>query len=240
VTVPDLAPALDRDATPAAGRASAVLFDMDGLLVDSEPLWTVAEEELAASLGGEWTRDVKAAIIGTRLESAVPIILESYGAPSGPDDVAAAMQFLLDRMVAMFEQQLPLYDGAAALVDALHARGVRLGLVSSSYRVLLDAAVRDLGDRFDVTVAGDEVVLGKPDPEPYLTACRALGVDPATVVVVEDAPSGVTAGEAAGCRVVAVPSIAAIQATPTRPVVTRLVDIDPDWLIDLPATLEDC
>jgi HAD superfamily hydrolase (TIGR01509 family) len=237
VTAPDTERTGQRTAAPNGGvdRAAAVLFDMDGLLIDSEPLWTVAEQELAASLGGQWSQQIKAVVVGTRLEYAVPAILDWYGVANGPAEVAAATTFLLDRMVELFDEALPLSDGAVELVEALRERGVKLGLVSSSYRVLVDAALRDMGDvRFDVTLAGDEVRHGKPDPEPYLTTCLTLGVDPAATVVLEDAPSGVTSGEAAGCVVVAVPSVADIAATPTRPVVTRLADIDPDWLIGLP------
>lgn len=108
-------------------------------------------------------------------------------------------------------------------------------MVSSSYRVLIDAALDRLGrDRFPVSVAGDEIAHGKPHPEPYLTACARLSTDPRECVVLEDASSGVASAEAAGCVVVAVPSVAPIEATPTRPVVERLADIDVDWLLSLP------
>ncbi|HET7408466.1 MAG TPA: HAD family phosphatase [Mycobacteriales bacterium] len=218
-----------------SGVAAAVLFDMDGLLVDSEPLWTVAEEELAAEFGGVWSEQIKAAIVGTRLDVSVPAILEWYAVPPTPDRVEWAASFLLRRMVELFESELPLAPGAVTLLDALGARRVPVGLVSSSYRVLVEAALGQLGrERFAVTLAGDEVGHGKPHPEPYLTACAALGVDPAGCVVLEDAPSGIAAAEAAGCIAVAVPSVAAIVATPRRPVVESLADIDPDWLLSLP------
>jgi HAD superfamily hydrolase (TIGR01509 family) len=216
-----------------ARRAAAVLFDMDGLLIDSEPLWTVAEIELAASLGAEWNDGIKTAIIGTRLDVAVPTILEWYAVPRGPVEVAAAMKFLLGRMVELFHDRLPLMPGALALIDGVRALGVPTALVSSSYRVLVDAALDELGrERFEVTLAGDEVSHGKPSPEPYLTACQRLGVEPAAVVILEDAMSGVTSGEAAGATVVAVPWVAPILATPRRPVVKSLAAIDPVWLVD--------
>jgi HAD superfamily hydrolase (TIGR01509 family) len=214
-------------------RAAAVLFDMDGLLIDSEPLWTVAEIELAGSLGGQWSDGIKTQIIGTRLDVAVPIILEWYAVPRGPAEVAAAMEFLLDRMVELFHDRLPLMPGALELIDGVRALGVPTALVSSSYRVLVDAALDELGrERFEVTLAGDEVTHGKPSPEPYLTACRRLGVEPAAAVILEDAMSGVTSGEAAGATVVAVPWVAPILATPRRPVVKSLAAIDPVWLVD--------
>jgi HAD superfamily hydrolase (TIGR01509 family) len=215
--------------------AQAVLFDMDGLLLDTEPLWTIAEIELADSLGGTWGDDIKAAIVGTRLDVAVPTILRHYGVPDTTDAVDEAKAFLLRRMVELFSQDLPLHAGAVELIDELRARAVPTALVSSSFRVLVDAALRLLGThRFDVTLAGDEVRHGKPDPEPYLTACTRLGVAPAHAVVLEDAMSGVLSAEAAGCPVVVVPFVAPIAPAERRHVVTALTDIDVDWLLGLP------
>jgi HAD superfamily hydrolase (TIGR01509 family) len=212
--------------------ADAVLFDMDGLLIDSEPLWTVAEIELAENLGGAWSDSLKATIVGTRLDVAVPKILEWYAVDSRPEAVASAMEFLLARMVELFRKQLPLMPGAFELIDGVRALGVPTALVSSSYRVLVDAALDSLGrSRFDVTVAGDEVGHGKPSPEPYLRACTLLGVAPSRCVVVEDAMSGVESGEAAGATVVAVPWAAPIAPGPRRPVVASLTLIEPAWLV---------
>lgn len=188
----------------------AVLWDMDGLLVDTEPLWTQAEHELADRLGGVFTADAKAAIVGTRLDVAVPLLLQHFGRPVTPAAVAAAAAWLLDRMVQLFEQPLPLRPGAAGLLAELAAAGVPQALVSSSYRVLVDAVLQHGTGPFATTIAGDEVVSGKPDPEPYLTAAARLGVDSASCVVLEDSPAGVASGEAAGCAVVAVPSVAGV------------------------------
>lgn len=221
---------------PAGRRAAAVLFDLDGLLVDSEPLWTVAEEELAARLGGVWVTELKAAVVGTRMDVSVPTILRYYGAEPTPLLVADTERWLLARMCELFAERLALRPGAGELLAALAGLGVPLALVSSSYRVLVDAALaRFPGDPFATTLAGDEVARGKPHPEPYLTACARLGVHPAATVVLEDSPAGVAAGEAAGCRVVAVPSVTPIPPTPTRPVLASLHDADPAWLLALPA-----
>ena len=220
-----------------AGCAQAVLFDMDGLLVDTEPLWTVAEVELAERLGGVWGDEIKAAVVGTRLDLAVPTILRHYGVESTPAAVGAATTFLLGRMVELFATDLPLHAGALELVDAVRERGTPTALVSSSFRVLVDAALALLGaHRFDVTVAGDEVTHGKPDPEPYLTACERLGAAPAASVVLEDAMSGVRSAEAAGCHVVAVPFVAPIPPAPRRTVVGTLTEVDVDWLLGLPCS----
>lgn len=214
--------------------AQAVLFDMDGLLVDSEPLWTVAETELAIRLGGTWNDEVKAACVGHRLDSAVPIILRHYDVEPRPEVVAEAVEFLQRRMVEQFETSLPLHAGAVDLLDELRVRGVPTALVSSSWRALVDAALRVLEAPFDVTLAGDEVTHAKPHPEPYLTACARLGVPADRAVVLEDALSGVLSAEAAGCAVVAVPFVAPIEPQPGRWVLPALTDIDVDWLLSLP------
>lgn len=205
----------------------AVLWDMDGVLVDTEPLWTLAEVELATALGGEWSAEIKAAVVGTRLDVAVPTILRWFGAPDTPRQVAETSGWLLGRMVELFGSALPLMPGAAELLAELGAQGVPTALVSSSYRVLVDAVLAQGAGPFALSVAGDEVQRGKPDPEPYRRAAGLLGVDPARCVVIEDSPSGVASGEAAGCAVVAVPSVAgvAFSATPRRLVAPSLARI---------------
>lgn len=185
----------------------ALLWDMDGLLVDTEPLWTRAEHDLAAHLGGTFTAQTKAAIVGTRLDVAVPIILRSLGVPATPEAVQDGAQFLLDRMTELFATPVGLRPGAAELLAQVAAVGIPQALVSSSFRVLVDAVLAHGAGPFAVTLPGDEVGAGKPDPEPYRTAAERLGVDPRRCVVLEDSPAGVASGVAAGCAVVAVPSV---------------------------------
>lgn len=216
-------------------RAAAVLFDMDGLLVDSEPVWYDVEAAAVERLGGTWAPEHQAALIGGTMDASCRYMLEHTGASMTPEQLADE---LIAEMAIRFRTGLPLHEGALELVDAVRAAGVPTGLVSSSYRVLVDAALERLGrERFDVSVAGDEVRHGKPDPEPFLTACERLGVPASATVVLEDAASGVASAEAAGCVVVAVPSVAPIQATPRRFVVERLVDIDPGWLLTHPVSV---
>jgi HAD superfamily hydrolase (TIGR01509 family) len=219
-------------------RAAAVLFDMDGLLLDSEPLWYAVEEAAVQRLGGTWGPQHQAALIGGTMDASCRYMIELTGADVSVEELS---DMLVDEMVAHFRSgTTPLHDGALELVDAVRAAGVPTGLVSSSYRVVIDAALELMGpERFDVSVAGDEVTRGKPDPEPYRTACARLHVAPSFTVVLEDAIHGVLSAEAAGCAVVAVPSVAPIEATPRRPVVARLVDIDAGWLLSLPGGVDD-
>jgi HAD superfamily hydrolase (TIGR01509 family) len=217
----------------SAARVAAVLFDMDGLLIDSEPVWYDVESAVVARLGGVWTPADQAACIGGTMAASCRYMIERTGASESAEQLSEEM---VDEMVARFRRYLPVKDGALPLLDALRERGVPLGLVSSSYRRLMAAALDTLGvDPFDVTVAGDEVTHGKPDPEPYLTACELLGVDPSDTVVLEDADTGVRSAEAAGCIVVAVPSVAPIEAAPRRHVVPSLSCVTPDWLLGLAA-----
>ena len=211
----------------------AVLWDMDGLMVDSEPLWTAAEEELAGALGGTWDAEVKARIVGTRLDVAVPTILGHFGAEATPEAVATTSAWLLHRMVELFRaDELPLLPGVRELLAALAAEQVPMALVSSSYRVLVDAVLAGGLGPFAVTLAGDEVEHGKPAPDPYLLAAQHLGVDATRCVVLEDSPAGVASGEAAGCAVVAVPSVPGVQLEPgpRRLVVPTLAGTTPDDL----------
>ncbi|MCW2716160.1 MAG: HAD-superfamily hydrolase, subfamily variant 3 [Frankiales bacterium] len=216
---------------------AAVLWDMDGLLVDTEPLWTVAEHELASRYGARFTAAAKAAIVGTRLDVAVPLLLGHFGVEPTPDRVAADTTWLLARMVRLFDRPLEPLPGVTQLLGSVAHAGVPQALVSSSYRVLVDAVLAQGTGPFATTVAGDEVTRGKPDPEPYLTAAARLGVPPDQCVVLEDSPSGVAAGRAAGCAVVAVPDAAAASLlTGARTlVVASLTDVD---LTDLAALVD--
>lgn len=209
----------------------AVLFDMDGLLVDSEPVWSVAEAEVMDWLGGPWNLDVKAQCVGRRVDESCRILVSIAQSQVDP---RAVEERLVGRMCELFRASLPLLPGAVALLDAVRAAGLRTALVSSSYRALVDAALETLGkDRFDVTVAGDEVVNAKPDPEPYVTAAGALGVRPGECVVVEDSAAGATSGTAAGCHVVVVPNVVLVPPAPGRVVVPSLTDVTVERLAAL-------
>ena len=216
--------------------AAAVLFDMDGLLIDSEPIWYAVEAAAVERMGGTWAPEHQIALVGGTLDASCRYMIELTGANVAVSELS---DLLIADMAAAFRDGLPpVHDGALELIDGVRAAGMRTGLVSSSYRVIVDAALDLLGrERFDISIAGDEVMRGKPDPEPYRTACDRLGVAAGDTVVLEDAASGVISAEAAGCVVVAVPSVAPIEATARRAVVRRLADVDVDWLLSLPGRL---
>ena len=211
---------------------AAVLWDMDGLLVDTEPAWTVAEVELAELLGGVWSGQLKANIVGTRIDVAVPRILEHYGRETTAEAVAEASSWLLTRMVGLFAAEIALRPGVADLLASLAEAGVPQALVSSSYRVLVDSVLAHGLGPFATTLAGDEVEHGKPHPQPYLTAAARLGVDPRDCVVLEDSGAGVLSGQAAGCGVVAVPSVPGVSFIPESRLAVRssLAGLDPSAL----------
>ena len=211
--------------------AAAVLFDLDGLLIDSEPVWFEVEHAVVTRLGGVWAHADQAACIGGTIDRTCAYILERIGPVIEATELANE---LVVTMAARLRESLPLRDGAAELLDGLRDRAVPLGLVTSSYRLIVDAALDAVGhERFLVTVSGEDITHGKPHPEPYLKACAGLSVDPAHVVVLEDAPYGVMSAEAAGCVAVAVPEVAAIEPTPRRPVLRSLREADVDWLLAL-------
>lgn len=207
-----------------AGGLAAVFFDMDGLLVDSERLWFEVERQIMARLGGTWRDEDQAALVGGSLTRTVTFMLERSGSAVEPSAVA---RWLLDGMAERLRDHVPLRPGAERLLDEVGAAGPPMALVSSAFRVLVDAALDGLGrDRFDVIVAGDEVVWTKPDAEPYLTAARRLDVQPCRGVALEDSPNGLMSAENAGCPTVAVPSVVPVTPLPGRTVVRSLLDVD--------------
>jgi HAD superfamily hydrolase (TIGR01509 family) len=189
------------------GALRAVLFDLDGLLVDSEPLWFEVERAVMARLGGQWGPGDQEALIGGSLDRTVAYVLAKAGRPppGGPGQVA---RWLLDGMTKlMLARGVPVQPGARELLAEVAAAGIPYALVTSSARQIMDAALAVTGMSFPVTVCGEDVRRTKPDPEPYLLAAARLGVPPPGCVVLEDSPNGVAAARAAGCAVIAVPSV---------------------------------
>jgi HAD superfamily hydrolase (TIGR01509 family) len=206
------------------GGLRAVLFDMDGLLIDSERLWLEVETEVVAWLGGTWGPEQQKDLVGSSLDLAASYMLELTGADVPREAVGARM---LDGMVERLRSGVPMMPGAKDLLTQVRDAGVPAALVSSSHRVLMDAALDAIGrEFFAVSVAGDEVSRSKPDPEPYLTAAARLGAVPGRCVALEDSPPGVAAAEAAGCVTVAVPCLLPVPPAPGRTVVGSLREVD--------------
>ncbi|MFF2022637.1 HAD family hydrolase [Streptomyces sp. NPDC058171] len=216
-------------ARPADGSAlQAVLLDMDGTLVDTEGFWWETEAEVFAGLGHRLDDAWREVVVGGPMTRSAGFLIEATGA----DITLAELTVLLnDGFERRISRALPLMPGAARLLAELAAHRIPTALVSASHRRIIDRVLHSLGHRhFTLTVAGDEVERTKPFPDPYLLAAAGLGADPGRCAVVEDTATGVAAAEAAGCRVVAVPSVAPIQAAPGRTVVSSLEQVDLPFL----------
>jgi HAD superfamily hydrolase (TIGR01509 family) len=202
---------------------AAVLFDMDGLLVDTEPLWLETETEVMARLGAPWSEQDQEALLGGSMQRTVSYLLAKAARPAPPDTVA---RWMLDGMLERVRAgRVVMRPGARELLAEVAAAGMPYGLVTSSQRAFADAVLAATGMVFPVAVCGEDVTATKPAPEPYLLGSKLLDADPACCVVLEDSPNGVASATAAGCRVVAVPSLVPIPPAPGRLVVPSLRDV---------------
>jgi HAD superfamily hydrolase (TIGR01509 family) len=201
----------------------AVLFDMDGILVDSEPLWFEAETAVMARLSGQWAEGDQHALVGGSMTVTVAYLLGKATRPATAEQVE---RWLLDAMAGLLrDRPLPAMPGAKDLLAQVAAAGLPHALVTSSEREIMDAVLKAMPASFPVTVCAGDVSACKPDPECYLLAAAKLAVDPRRCMVIEDSPNGVAAAEAAGCLVVAVPGIVPIPAAPGRLVVSSLLEL---------------
>lgn len=214
---------------------AAVLFDLDGTLLDSEDLWWAAECSVVSAWGGTWTREDQAHCLGGPLERVTAYMKERTGAPQTPEAIGEELLATMESLLRAGD--LHWRPGALELLSACRAAGVPTALVSASHRRLLDAVADAVegypgmpDPAFDVTVAGDEVNEGKPHPEPYLEAARLLGVEIGRCVVIEDSPTGVASGQASGAFVLAVPHLVEIPDHSRRRVLATLRDVTLDDL----------
>jgi HAD superfamily hydrolase (TIGR01509 family) len=207
----------------SATRPAAVLFDMDGTLVDSEKLWGVALQDLAVRAGGRLSEKARLAMVGTSMPVSMAIFREDLAQPDRPYDADVA--WLTDRVADLFADGLDWRPGARELLLAVRAAGIPTALVTSTERRLAEVALKTLGaENFDVS---------KPDPEPYLTAAGLLGVPVGECVAIEDSPSGVASAVASGAVVLAVPSDVTLPSTAGIQVRASLLGIDPAFLAAL-------
>lgn len=206
----------------------AVLWDMDGTLVDTEPYWIATEFEIAERHGGTWTEEHARALVGADLLDAGAYIAEHAGLDLTPTEI---VEELLDGVVAKIRADIPWRPGARELLAEMRRTGMRCALVTMSWRRFADAVIDALPEgSFDLTVTGDEVSRGKPHPEPYLVAAQRLGVDPRRCVAIEDSPTGAASATNAGCLVIGVPNVVEVPPAPGRILAASLTDIDLDQI----------
>jgi HAD superfamily hydrolase (TIGR01509 family) len=204
----------------AADTLQAVTFDMDGLLVDSEPLWFQAESAVMERLHGSWAHGDQDVLVGGSMATTVAYLLSKSTRPAPPDEVA---RWLLEAMVSLLRtSSVPVLPGAAELVAEVQAAGLPHALVTSSEPEVVDAVLARLDVVFPVIVCAADVAQAKPDPEGYLLAAAKLGADPGQSIALEDSVNGVRAAEAAGYRTVAVPSVVPVPQRPGRVVLNSL------------------
>ncbi|NJC72884.1 HAD family phosphatase [Planosporangium thailandense] len=197
----------------------AVVFDLDGVLIDSEPVWEQVRRAYVAEAGGRWLPDSQQRLMGMSTLEWARYLSADLGVGRPPEVVAADV---IDRMARRYAQELPLLPGA---VEAVHRVGERwpLGLASSSPARLIGTVLEATGltNRFAVAMSTEEVPRGKPAPDVYLAVAGRLGVAPGTCVAVEDSSNGLRAAHAAGMRVVAIPH----PAYPPQPDALALADL---------------
>jgi HAD superfamily hydrolase (TIGR01509 family) len=189
-----------------AATPACVVFDCDGLLLDTESAWTRAEVELYGRHGLAFTMDHKREMLGTAGPVSRGIMERHLGRPGDGAELAAELHELV---MAEVGRSAPPRPGAVELVEALRAQGTPVGLASNSFRGFVDTAlaVSGLAGHFDLVVTSEEVAHPKPAPDVYLESCRRLGADPTGSVALEDSPTGVSSAVEAGMFVVAVPSL---------------------------------
>ncbi|MET7512527.1 HAD family phosphatase [Streptomyces sp. NPDC005480] len=214
--------------TAEGSALQAVLLDMDGTLVDTEGFWWDAEVAVFGSLGHALDEAWREVVVGGPMTRSAGFLIEATGADITLPELTVLLN---DGFEERINSVLPLMPGAARLLAELAAHEVPMALVSASHRRIIDRVLTSLGpEHFALTVAGDEVERTKPYPDPYLLAAAGLGADPARCAVIEDTATGVAAAEAAGCHVVAVPSVAPIAPAHRRTVVPSLEHVNLPFL----------
>ena len=182
----------------------AVVFDMDGVLIQSEEVWDEVRERYVRERGGRYDAEIQRALMGMSSTEWSRYLHEAAGVPDAPEEINAAV---VHRMLDAYREHLPLIPGAVEAVRRLADR-FTLGVASSSNRELIDTVleVAGLAPSFSATVSSEEVARGKPAPDVYLEAARRLGVDPAGCAAIEDSHGGIRSAKSAGIRVIAIPN----------------------------------
>jgi len=205
----------------------AVLFDMDGTLVDSEKLWDIAMQRLYAKFGSVMTPEIRERTIGGSAENVIRIVYADLGLPPDPVEMAGTADWLHEVAGELFDAGLPWCEGARDLLDALSAAGVPMALVTNTRRALTERALATIGHGyFSVSVCGDEVPRGKPHPDPYRRGAELLGLAPRDCLAVEDSVTGASSAEGAGCAVLVVPNDVEVPGSARRRHIESLAGMD--------------
>ena len=214
--------------TAEGSSLQAVLLDMDGTLVDTEGFWWDAESEAFAELGHVLKDEWREVVVGGPMTRSAGFLIEATQADITVEELTVLLN---EKFIERIRRGVQMAPGARRLLAELSLHGVPTALVSASHRTVVDEMLASLGkEHFDLTIAGDELTRTKPHPDPYLAAAAGLGADPLRCAVVEDTVTGVTAAEAAGCQVVAVPSVGPITPAARRTVVPSLDVVDLPFL----------
>jgi HAD superfamily hydrolase (TIGR01509 family) len=207
---------------------AAVLWDMDGTLVDTEPYWIASEFALVAEHGGTWSDADAHSLVGFDLLDAANVLRDRGGVRLS---AVETVEWLLESVIARVRERLPWRPGAPELLAECVAAGVPCAMVTMSWRSLASAVIEAAPPgSFVASITGDEVTSGKPDPEPYQAAAQALGVAPGACVAIEDSPTGVASALAAGCATLGVPHVVPIPAASGLTLVDSLTDVDVAFL----------
>ena len=210
---------------------AAVLWDMDGTLIDSEHYWLSSEQELAESWGAQWTAEDGEKLIGMSLYESTEIVKEKLGIDISPAEIT---EILTNSVTLKLEKQIIWRPGVLELMADLQAKGIKTALVTMSMRrMALSVAERLPTGHFDVVVAGDDVTRGKPHPEPYLRAAELLGVDIRECVAIEDSLTGLTSAEASGAIAIGIPNIVLLPEQEGRIIWPTLLGLTAEDFSDL-------
>lgn len=208
---------------------SAILFDMDGTLVDSEPLWLAAETEIMQELGCTWTAEDQIACLGGPRAKTEKMMQEKSGYQMPDGFFGDQLDNLMEKKLA---SELKVYDGGIRLIDECKKFGLKVGLVTASGARLMNVVLQNFAkDTFDIVVSGDDVLKSKPDPEPYLKAAMDLSVDIKKSVVIEDSLTGVTSALASGAQVIGIPHMVTMPENSNLRVVDKIDDLTLDKLL---------
>lgn len=207
----------------------AVLWDMDGTLLDSEKIWDVAIGEYSRSLGTELSSQVRESTLGNSMYDALRKVLANASVDITDDSLSQGREWLTARVGDLFAEGIPWRPGAKDALALVREMGLSTGLVTNTERELVERALDTLGrEYFDITVTGDEVEAGKPNPAPYLRGAALLSVDVASCLAVEDSPTGSLSAHSAGCPVLVVPSEVEVPAAPGYTIRDGLVGLTAD------------